>query len=68
MLCPASKLATAHGLHTQTASRSLGALLGLDLVDEDHLDEAMDLAAEPASADRRPIRRAPSARGNRGAL
>ena len=37
ILTPASKLATARGLHEQTASSSLGPLLGLDLVDEDHL-------------------------------
>lgn len=42
ILTPASKLATARGLHEQTAWSSLGALLGLDLVDEDHLYEAMD--------------------------
>jgi len=42
ILRPASKLATARGLHEQTATSSLGALLGLDLVDEDHLYEAMD--------------------------
>lgn len=42
ILTPASKLATARGLHEQTASSSLGALLGLELVDEDHLYEAMD--------------------------
>jgi transposase len=42
ILAPASKLATARGLHEQTASSSLGALLGLELVDEDHLYEAMD--------------------------
>ena len=42
ILSPASKLATARGLHEQTATSSLGALLGLDLVDEDHLYEAMD--------------------------
>ena len=42
ILCPASKLATARGLHEQTASSSLGALLGLELVDEDHLYAAMD--------------------------
>ncbi len=42
ILTPASKLATARGLHQQTASSSLGALLGLDLVDEDHLYAAMD--------------------------
>jgi transposase len=42
ILTPASKLATARGLHEQTASSSLGALLGLEWVDEDHLYEAMD--------------------------
>jgi transposase len=42
ILAPASKLATARGLHEQTASSSLGAVLGLDLVDEDHLYQAMD--------------------------
>lgn len=42
ILAPASKLATARGLHQQTASSSLGALLGLELVDEDHLYQAMD--------------------------
>jgi len=42
ILTPASKLATARGLHEQTASSSLGTLLGLELVDEDHLYAAMD--------------------------
>jgi transposase len=42
ILTPASKLATARGLHEQTASSSLGALLGLEWVDEDHLYAAMD--------------------------
>src|SRR5215469_5620781 len=42
ILAPASKLATARGLQEQTASSSLGPLLGLELVDEDHLYEAMD--------------------------
>ena len=42
ILSPASKLATARGLNEQTASSSLGALLGLELVDEDHLYAAMD--------------------------
>lgn len=42
ILTPASKLATARGLHEQTASSSLGPLLGLELADEDHLYEAMD--------------------------
>jgi transposase len=42
ILAPASKLATARGLHEQTACSSLGALLGLELADEDHLYAAMD--------------------------
>ncbi len=42
ILTPASKLATARGLREQTACSSLGALLGLELVEEDHLYEAMD--------------------------
>ena len=42
ILAPASKLATARGLNEQTASSSLGALLGLELVDEDYLYAAMD--------------------------
>lgn len=42
ILAPASKLATARALHEQTASSSLGALLGLELADEDHLYAAMD--------------------------
>ena len=41
MLTPASQPATARGLREQTASSSLGTL-GLELVDEDHLYEAMD--------------------------
>ena len=42
ILAPASKLATARGLHEQTASSSLGPLLGLQRADEDHLYGAMD--------------------------
>src|SRR6516225_2015590 len=42
ILHPASKLATARGLHEQTASSSLGMLLGWNPVDEDHLYAAMD--------------------------
>jgi hypothetical protein len=42
ILAPASQPATARGLREQTASSSLGTLLGLELVDEDHLYEAMD--------------------------
>jgi transposase len=42
ILTPASKLATVRGLQEQTASSSLGVLLGLEWVDEDHLYAAMD--------------------------
>jgi hypothetical protein len=42
ILHPASKLATARGLHEQTASRSLGMLLAWNQGDEDHLYAAMD--------------------------
>ena len=42
ILDPASKLATATGLNPQTATSSLGAVLGLDTVDEDDLYEALD--------------------------
>ena len=39
---PGSKLATARGLRTETATRSLGAALGVDGCDEDDLYAAMD--------------------------
>lgn len=39
---PTSKLATARGLRAETASTSLGALLGLSGCDEDDLYDAMD--------------------------
>jgi transposase len=42
ILAPASKLATARCLAEQTATSSLGAILELDDVDEDHLYDAMD--------------------------
>ena len=42
ILAPASQPATARGLREQTASSSLGTLLGLELVDEDQLYDAMD--------------------------
>jgi transposase len=42
IVTPASKLATARGLAEQTASSSLGTLLGLQAVDEDQLYGAMD--------------------------
>jgi hypothetical protein len=53
-----SKLATARGLHAQTAASSLGGLLGLEACDEDDLYAAMDwllprqLAIEDALAAR----------------
>jgi hypothetical protein len=47
---PAAKLATARQLSEATASHSLGALLGLDGVDENELYRALDVlgAAQPA--------------------
>lgn len=42
ILAPASKLATSRCLGEQTATSSLGAILELDSVDEDHLYDAMD--------------------------
>jgi len=39
---PRSRLATARGFHQQTASSSLGNVLGVDNADEDGLYEAMD--------------------------
>lgn len=53
ILMPASKLATARCLAEQTAINSLGAVLGLDDVDEDHLYAAMDwlLARQPRIED-----------------
>jgi len=42
ILEPASKLATARGLHADTLSSSLGDLLGLDSADESELYAAMD--------------------------
>jgi transposase len=50
ILDPASKLATARGLSPATAASSLGAVLGLDAVDDDELYAALDwlLARQPA--------------------
>jgi hypothetical protein len=39
---PASKLATARGLHAETLNSSLGQLLAVGSADEDELYEAMD--------------------------
>jgi Transposase DDE domain len=50
VLQPASKLATARALRTETAHSTLGAELGVEAVDEAHLDEALDwlLPQQPA--------------------
>jgi hypothetical protein len=50
LLEPRSKLATARGFHAQTASSSLGDLLGLGDADADELYEALDwlLSRQPA--------------------
>lgn len=42
ILHPASKLATARGWHAETASTSLGEVLGIESTSEDDLYEAMD--------------------------
>jgi hypothetical protein len=42
VIAPGSKLATARGLRTQTATSSLGGLLGVTSCDEDDLYAAMD--------------------------
>ena len=42
VIAPGSKLATARGLRTETATSSLGAVLGISGCDEDDLYAAMD--------------------------
>jgi hypothetical protein len=49
VLAPASKLATARGLRTETASSSLGEVLGVGGADEDDLYDAMDWLGERQS-------------------
>ena len=44
VIAPASKLATARGLRTETATSSLGQVLGVSACDEDDLYAAMDWA------------------------
>jgi len=46
VIAPASKLATARGLRTETATSSLGRVLGVSACDEDDLYAAMDWALE----------------------
>jgi hypothetical protein len=46
VIAPASKLATARGLRTETATSSLGQALGVSACDEDDLYAAMDWALE----------------------
>jgi hypothetical protein len=46
VIAPASKLATARGLRTETATSSLGQVLGVSTCDEDDLYAAMDWALE----------------------
>jgi hypothetical protein len=55
---PASKLATARALRSETASSSLGSLLGIESVDEEALYEAMDwLVARQGRIERKLARR-----------
>ena len=42
VIAPGSKLATARGLRTETATSSLGQVLGISNCDEDDLYAAMD--------------------------
>jgi Transposase DDE domain len=46
VIAPASKLATARGLRTETATSSLGQVLGVSACDEDDLYAVMDWALE----------------------
>jgi Transposase DDE domain len=46
VIAPASKLATARGLRTETATSSLGQVLGVSACDEDDLYAAMDWALD----------------------
>lgn len=46
IISPGSKLATARGLNTETCSSSLGQILGLEKISEDHLYKALDWLAE----------------------
>jgi hypothetical protein len=50
VIAPDSKLATARGLRTETATSSLGAVLGVSGCDEDDLYAAMDWALERKEA------------------
>src|SRR5436190_510043 len=50
VIAPAPKLATARGLRAETASSSLGQLLGVDGCDEDDLYAAMDWLGERQDA------------------
>jgi hypothetical protein len=50
VIAPDSKLATARGLRTETATSSLGAVLGVSGCDEDDLYAAMDWALERKDA------------------
>ena len=50
VIAPGSKLATARGLRAETATSSLGQVLGLGACDEDDLYDAMDWALERKEA------------------
>jgi hypothetical protein len=54
---PATKLATARQLSEATASHSLGALLGLGVVDEDELYRALDLLGQAQAGIERALAR-----------
>ena len=67
VIAPASKLATARGLRADTATSSLGQVLGVSGADEDDLYAAMDWVLGRRTASKRPGRPA-SGQRHPGAL
>jgi len=68
ILDPASKLATARGLHADTLHNSLGELLSLDSADETELYQAMDWLLPQQSRIEQELAKTPSLRRWLGAL
>src|SRR5271157_1104785 len=68
VIAPGSKLAFARGLRTQTATSSLGQLLGVASCDEDDLYAAMDWGARPQGDHRKRSGRAAFEQRYAGAL
>ncbi len=68
LIDPESKLATARALDEETASHSLGALLGLGQVSANDVYQALDWLGRAAGQDREGARAPASERGNAGPL